>query len=377
MNRIKILIFHHSDAWGGGGISLMVTAGSLNKKYDVTVYLPHKETRLYHELRKRGICVKALNDNIGIIDSFSGSPPTFSKAFFICFLKIILHSYNAVSEIIKNEDPDMVIANSMTLSWIGRLAKKNKKTCICFVRETASAVVGMRLIYYCLNHYFDGVAYLSEFDKNAFHGKAAVQKVIPDTIVKGHYQDVISKEEARRSFAFKSRTFYVLFVGGTNLFPKGFNIIREAMEYLKEYDIELIVAGNAQEAYPCSEKIRYMGIISDMQAVYSAADVLVFPSTAPHQARPAYEAGFLRKPVIITDYQQTREYVKDGKNGLTFKAGDAHMLSCCILRLYKDKRLLNDLGNNNYKYARAQHDPIKCEKKLLAFIEETERYGKR
>lgn len=355
----------------------MVTAGSLNQKYDVTVYLPHKDTGLYHELQKRGICVKALNDNIGIIDSFSGSPPTFSKAFFICLAKIILHSYKAVSEIIKEEDPDMVIANSMTLSWIGRLAKKYKKIGICFVRETASAAAGMRLIYYCLNHYFDGVAYLSEFDKNAFRGRAAVRKVIPDTIAEGHYQDVISKEEARRTFGFQSRTFYVLFTGGTNRFPKGFHIIRDAMGYLKEYDIELIVAGNEQEAYPCSDKIRFMGIVSDMQAVYSAADVLVFPSTAPHQARPAYEAGFLRKPVIISDYQQTREYVKDGENGLTFKAGDAHMLSRCILRLYKDKRLLNDLGNNNYKYARARHDPVKCEKKLLTFIEETERYGKK
>lgn len=370
--RRKIIIFHHVDNWGGGTVSLLTVVNSLKKKYDVAVYIPHKESDTYIELTKQNINVKTLEDNFGTIHCYSGSFPTFEKTFFICLAKIIVNSYRKVTEIIKYENPDIVIANSMTISWIGRVAKRYGKKAICFVRETASSEPGMKLIYYCLNHYFDGVAYLSNYDLDHYNGKASIQKVVPDTVCVGTYTHTETVDEARKKLGLENGKFYLLFTGGRNTRVKGWNVIRNAMKRIENYNIELLVVG--AEASPEEElhNIRCLGTIIDMETIYCAVDAIVFPSVVPHQARPAYEAGFVKKPVIITDYPQTEEFVENEYNGLTFPENNDFELSKAILRLYNDKELLKRLGQNNYEAAWRQHNPEHCEQKLFDFVDEVE-----
>ena len=43
-------------------------------------------------------------------------------------------------------------------------------------------------------------------------------------------------------------------------------------------------------------------------------------------ARPIYEAGIAKKPVVVTDFENTREFL-DETNGWTFKKGNARMLA--------------------------------------------------
>ncbi len=370
--RRKIIIFHHVDNWGGGTVSLLTVVNSLKTKYDVVVYIPHKESDTYIELTKWNINVKTLEDNIGTIHCYSGSFPTFGRTFLICLAKIIMHSYRKVAEIIEQEKPDIVIANSMTISWIGRIAKRYGKKAICFVRETASFEPGMKLIYYCLNHYYDGIAYLSNYDLEQFKGKATVQRVIPDTVCPGTYTHVEVANEARKKFGLDKDKFYLLFTGGRNIRVKGWNVIQSAMKRIEDYNIELLVVGTEKLPQEEFHNIRFLGTVIDMVTLYSAIDVLIFPSVVPHQARPVYEAGFVKKPVIITDYPQTEEFVKNGYNGLTFSEKNDLELSRAILRLYNDKELLKGLGENNYVAAWKQHDPGLCEQWLFDFINDVE-----
>lgn len=370
MKKTKIILFHHSDSWGGGSLSLLTIADSLNKKYNVVVYLPHTGTELFNSFHKRKICVRAVGDNIGTINTYSGGPPMCSKDFILYMLKIILFSKKKITEIIDKETPDIVIANSMTLCWIGKICSKSHIRSVCFVRETATKLKGMSIIYYFLNHYFDGVAYLSEFDKKQFNGKASVQRVIPDTILPDHFQKNISSDNAKKMLNLAEEYFYILYVGGTVPYPKGWNIIKNAMAMLKKYNIKLILTGNITENIFDSYNIINLGTVKKMDILYSAADIVVFPSTAPHQARPAYEAGYAKKPIIITDYIQTREYVIDNYNGLTFPEGNAYLLAKAILKLYKNKDLRTELGENNYKESIKKHSLTECEKTLFSFIEE-------
>lgn len=368
-NKKKILIFHHSDSWGGGGISLKNTVHMLKEKYDVTVCLPHDNTMLSEKIKQEKINVVAVNDNIGLIDTFSGGPPTFSKAFAVCFIKIIVHTYWKYRKIIKEEAPDMVAVNSMTLSWVGRELKQRKIPSLCFVRETYVKEPGMKIIKFCLDSYFDGVAYISEFDRKEFNTKTCYQEVIEDTVLPEEFINEYVVAELLDKYKLDNK-FYVLFLGGTNDILKGWEVIRGAMNKIENSNIVLLVAGQIEpEKQTIMENIIYLGINQNIEELYAICSVVVFPATFPHQARPVFEAGFMSKPVIISDYANTAEFVKDSYNGLTFPMGDYEALATKILLLYRETDLRVKLGKNNYQMAMEKHSYIKCSKKLINLIE--------
>jgi len=180
-------------------------------------------------------------------------------------------------------------------------------------------------------------------------------------------------------------SFNVLFVGGIDRL-KGIDIAVKSIDILKNEDITLIVAGNdfgelgnkkikslvtnlikrnsakfskGIKAYinkkGLENKIRFIGIQTDMSIPFSACDVLIFPMKEPHQARPAFEIGVQKKPVIIADFSNICEFVKDGVNGLTFEPNNPESLAQAILRLKNDRNLLAELGKRNYEYTMKYH----------------------
>ncbi len=58
-----------------------------------------------------------------------------------------------------------------------------------------------------------------------------------------------------------------------------------------DYESKII---NLINKYNLWDKIEFMEGRQDIWAMYDASDVVVFPSTLPHQSRPLYEAGFAK-----------------------------------------------------------------------------------
>ena len=56
-------------------------------------------------------------------------------------------------------------------------------------------------------------------------------------------------------------------------------------------------------------------------------DLVVFPSTKAHQAMPIYEAGMAERLMIISDFVNTREFLENEKNGLTFPPSNSEALA--------------------------------------------------
>ena len=115
-----------------------------------------------------------------------------------------------------------------------------------------------------------------------------------------------------------------------NLFIKIYNIAKKRYEE----NISKVI-----ENYDLEDRIYKIGIQKDMSDVYELADVLIFPANEPHQARPAFEAGAKKIPVIMPDFKNTEEYVKNEKNGLIFKRRCPKSLANCIIRLISDPEL--------------------------------------
>ena len=153
--------------------------------------------------------------------------------------------------------------------------------------------------------------------------KKGLQRVFRNCIHIDNYQINATREEACAKFNLDASKINFLFLGGSNEL-KGYSVLIEAMMVNDNKDMNLVVAGNMEEGKKVkNSRIHYLGMVYDMPLLYKACDVLVFPSTSAHQARPAFEAGAFGLPVIISDFPETAETVRDEYNGLVFKPKDA------------------------------------------------------
>ncbi|MCY1151258.1 MAG: glycosyltransferase family 4 protein [Sphaerochaetaceae bacterium] len=362
----KVILFHHSDNLGGAGVSLLNIYLMLEDEYDVKIYVPHDNSPIKKFYNEKDISTNIINDNIGMISSYSGGPKLFSRTYFVKLFQII-KTRKTIIDILNREKPDLFIINSMTLSWVGKIVQKRGIKSLCFVRETFVNNIGMKVILHHLNKFFDGVLFISNNDKNTFNCKAKTIGVVYNCVNKKNYIRTLSKSEACSLLGLNDKAFNILFVGGDSEL-KGWSIIKNAMRELEDYEIKLIVAGKASLSNYISVNINYIGEQLKMPIVYTACDLLVFPSTSPHQARPAFEAGIMGLPVIISDFKETHETISDGINGLTFEPCDSKALSLAILKLYKDRDLCNRLGQSNYKFCLENHEFDTCKVNLLTYL---------
>lgn len=365
--RKKILLFHHCDSLGGAGVSLLSIYNMLIEEYYVKLYIPNGNSQLYQYYKSHGVEINVFGDNIGMVSSYSGGPNILSRTFMRNLVKI-KDSKKIFQDIIDIEKPDMIAVNSMTLAWAGKLIQRNSIKSLCFVRETYVGNLGMRYIKYSLNKWFDGVIFISEFDKKKFKCKASIVAIVRDNVHAVEYSIHLTREQACETLSISSNTFNILYVGGTSDL-KGWTVILKTIEKLRDYDINLIVAGRTEiRKLVKNNLIKYIGERSDMPVVYRACDILVFPSTSPHQARPAFEAGFMGLPVIISDFEETSEQIQNEINGLTFSPLSSHQLAEKILRLYEDTELCKKLGQTNRDHSIQFHEFHTCKEKLLTIM---------
>ena len=91
-----------------------------------------------------------------------------------------------------------------------------------------------------------------------------------------------------------------------------------------EYKVERLI-----KKYKLGDRIIFRPATDRVEEYFTACDVVVFPSMQAHQARPVYEAAIAKKPVVITDFENTQEFLTE-ENGWLFKRGDARMLAAKI-----------------------------------------------
>jgi glycosyltransferase involved in cell wall biosynthesis len=103
-------------------------------------------------------------------------------------------------------------------------------------------------------------------------------------------------------------------------------------------------------------RIRFLGIRNDIPELLAASDVLCFPSTVPHFARPVIEASAMGVAVVASDLGGPRELVRDGETGLLVPPSDVSALAASLLRVLSDAGFRERLGNAGRHFARREFD---------------------
>ena len=92
-----------------------------------------------------------------------------------------------------------------------------------------------------------------------------------------------------------------------------------------------------------SDRVHLYGFRNDIAEIYKAADLNVFPSIREGLGLAALEGFAAGLPIICGDNRGTRSYARNGENALVCVNNSTEEYAENILRLYKDRELLNAL----------------------------------
>lgn len=394
----KVLFFHHMGIIGGAGISGLNVVNSLNKsEYDVTVFCNTSHSEGMSDLfKKNGYKVIDGGSSPKIILHFSGSQLPIYSPFFLKCVYDVFRDASVIKQTIKTVNPDIVVINSMTLFWIAIIAKKLKKDTILFFRETyIKGLLGFRtsIIKHIISRYVNKVAFISNYENNLSKNIKSFKKTIYNAVNNKVYEG-LDRAGCRKVLDFKTDEFYILYLGG--MIPyKGANVAIEAMRFIKNPKIKLVFVGYEWNGQPIKlrdkkgllRKIKYLiglnyesntinKIIEnklqskiqfypnqrDIAPFYKACDCLIQPIVEPHQARPVFEAGYSKIPVVITDFPQIRELC-DETNTYLFQNKNPEMLATRVKEIYNDKIKALRKVDKNYKLTIERHntEKYKCQ----------------
>jgi glycosyltransferase involved in cell wall biosynthesis len=397
MFKKKIVLIHHSGLLGGAGISLYYTWLELAKKYEVSCYVPDDPPELKTYLETKGLKPKCFSYRLGKITYYSGGNGLKNPKFWYHMFRVLLHK-KRWEVILDDERPDLVIVNAVVLCWFAIFAKKYKL--MCFVRETVRGdrrSWANRFMAKLLEK-FSLVSFLSNYDRNNWNLTHPQSIVTHNSMERSDFEPKLEKCVACAELSIKSDPFNVLFLGGMNKL-KGTKVAVQSMAALPNENIHLIIAGNnpgkfsfgtfrdlwnslvhfnSKLYFSCilqqisssslKNRIHYIGVQSNVRVAFDACDVLIIPMVEPHQARPVFEFGVQKKPVIISDFDNVGEFIVDDVNGLTFRPNDHVALSQCVKKLYQNRALYSGLGHANYQNAITNHDRIKVMSNLILKI---------
>lgn len=390
MAKKKLLFFHHCGTVGGAGISGLGFLNSVPQDiYDITVCSVSTPDNMVQLFRDKGYRVlEGGRTPVSFTHCVGSEKIAVSPRALLNYIDVLRDRKN-VEKIICREKPDVVVANSMTLFWVGKVAKKYGAETICFFRETyIRGLLGLRtaMIKSQLSKYFDKIAFISNYELIRSRNIKSKKKTIYNVVPKDGY-DRYTKEQSREQLNLDANTFYVLYVGGVNRL-KGAHVLLKAFSALRDQNIKLLFVGGtlgqmqknaapvdwlrklkglfcknySRQCLDCIEKenlqeqIVFFPSQSDISPFYCAADLLAFPMIAPHQARPLFEAGYAKIPVVITDFENIYELV-DEESGYLFRNKDHQQLAQMILDIKNNYEETQARVERNYQNTIARHSP--------------------
>jgi glycosyltransferase involved in cell wall biosynthesis len=391
----KVLFIHHSGYIGGAGVSLMHILKGLNQlPFDLTVYCPNIPNDMINQIKNLGIETISSPNSIQIIEHFAGCDRSIFNYKTLRNLINITRNKKEIEKLIKSISPDIVVVNSMTLSYIGRIAKSIGVKTVCFHRETyAKGLFGIRTKYIkkYLSNDFDKVVFISNHDLrksgnmksknyvirdkvilNEFTNSKFVNLSLPEEAIKVLYTGGMSHLKGAhiiiKALAKSKTNIHLMFLQYGDIKRKkglsDYSGIKNRLRYLlgKDYTAKVL---SLIDKHGLWNRVHFFPTTSDVAKYFKACDFVAFPSTSAHQARPIYEAGASKKPIIITHSKNIEEFVIEGENGFTFNNGDTVKLATFLDKLSMDKELRILMGNKNYEMTIANHDFSNLQQELI------------
>jgi len=178
--------------------------------------------------------------------------------------------------------------------------------------------------------------------------------VVPNGVNLNAFTGVERDYEFRRRFAMDNEKI-ILFMGRL-VYEKGIqNLIAAMPKILNRYhDAKLVIAGKGGMIEELRQQVHALGIDNkvyfagymkgkDVQKMYKAADISVFPSTYEPFGIVALEAMLAENPIVVSDIGGLNEIVQHRENGMKTYAGNPNSIADSVLELLFDHQLCSNI----------------------------------
>lgn len=378
---MKIMIIQHYGGVGGGTNSCIDVAKILKRMgHNITIAISSPTSEVQSICEEQGVPIIEVPPVVQL-NYHSASGSVFSS-----LVKMVLSYrwHSAWRRFFDQLEIDVVVLNDSTPLPMANMIKKAGMKCLCTIRETCreknDSIWNNIIRHFAKN--LDAVAFLTNFDKSRWSFPNTVhQYVLPDVVDTDRYTLSESPSEVE---AGTNEAVTFLYLGG-------FSYSKGALDLIKAFG-KVISAGHRAYLYILGDtfvgdrthgirssikKGQYKFVAQCLQSVeqinkehkyiflegrkkdvsqwYQKSDVIIFPVKDVHQARPVYEAGLYRKPVIVPDYDNFEESVVNSVNGLTYFKNDIDSLAEKMIQFIKAPNLIKELGINNESMYKKSH----------------------
>ncbi|MBR9975524.1 MAG: glycosyltransferase family 4 protein [Bacteroidetes bacterium] len=376
----RILYVHHGKGIGGAPLSLLYLIRGLDRsRYEPTVLCIH-ESEAAELFRREGVET--------IVDERQHD---FSHTNVLWYPwwqlpKLLLRawqwpwSYVRARRLLRAGRWDAVHLNTSTLTAFGLAAKAEGVRVVWHIREPLHpGYLGLRraLIRRIIDRTSDLVLPICRHDAAQLLPSPRIH-VVYNFIDFALFDASLDGAGIRAELGIASDAPVVLMLGGINPIKGTREFVAAAVEVQRQFpEAVFLIAGavpdnsfrnriSGRRVYRdivrslipenMSSSIRFLGVRSDIPRLLAASDMLCFPSTVSHFARPVIEASAMGIPVIASDLGGPQELVSDGETGLLVPAGDVAALAEGIGCLLGDPQRAAEMGRAGIVFAREHFD---------------------
>jgi glycosyltransferase involved in cell wall biosynthesis len=394
--RRRILYLVHSGGPGGALLSLRYLVEALDRdRYEPLAACIHPVPEVTEVLAGAGVEVIPAPE-ISIFPHTTGGWNPLTTPFGLLraarSLRAFGPSARATEALVRRVQPDLVHLNSLVLAPSAAGAKAAGAKVVWHVRESVHpghAGVRRRWLGRAIRRWSDAALFIAEDDRRRLTG-GAYGEVIPNYVDHARFDRALDGAAVRAELGVPADAPLVVFFGGVASL-KGAHVLLPALLRARRAvpGLHAVIAGAegpwsrspvaraARAILPLlgtgTERqrflrayreggmegwVRLLPFRSDPERLTAAADLVVFPSTRPHFARPVIEAGAMATPVVASRLGGVEELVEDGRTGLLVPPGDPDALGDAMARILTDPALARGMGEAGFarsleRYARA------------------------
>lgn len=392
--RKRILYIHHASSLGGSSLSLLYLVKGLDRdRYEPVVcciYDTPEVVRLYHNQGIETVVCRGISDFPHTTLGWSPLYNPLSVARLIKRLALFLPSVRRTRELVHSLQPALVHLNSLVLAPSAMGVRMAGVPLVWHVREPVHPGhfgLRRRILSWLMMRLANEAIFISQFDRQQLTG-GRKGVVVYNFVDFRHFDRALDGAAVRSELGIAAEARVVLFLGGQSV-VKGIFPLLEALPHVKRQVPQmhcLIPAGEYRpsgrllsrvarivlpwlgsgtvaqrvnrllERHRMHDYVHLLGWQQDVERVIAASDVVVFPSVAPHFARPVIEAGAMAKPVVASRIGGVEELVADGETGLLVPPGDSVALAEAIVKVLSDTHLSHQMGESGYEKATQRFD---------------------
>lgn len=394
---------HHTTAVGGATNSMLFIIQALNRdEFDVEVLFLDKKGPASPLFEKENITIHYLTDITVYQHADNSYIKWVSRKPWLPITRYfqIPQSASKLDVFFRANKYDIIHINTSVNLPVGISAKRNGLKVVWHIREPLrKGWFGIRrnLVRKIILKNADKIIAISKFDASKL-GPNNKTEVIYNYVDFNKFDKNIDTSLFEGEMGFPTSTKAITTLGGT-IHSKGADVFIKAANIVcqKYDDVVFLIAGyglkekiglsgrlkiiikkfigadydkahvcqSLIEEYNLSKKVIFLGLRNDIPQVLARSEMLVWPATVSHFARPIIEAGAMCKPSVATDFPSSREVIVENESGVFFPNKNHIILAEKICQLLENKPASDAMGLKAYDIAIQNFNAIINSKKII------------